>query len=166
MLKAVVAVALLALLSACSSGTHGFRVAKICVTNKEDALRLVHEMKQIANEEKMEFLDGSAATARGAEIIGYADPGRADGSVTIHIAVERIDGMGVTVANFGLPGYQMAIGFSEGSNRSEGTRFADKVIDRLSRLGRLEELPFGSSVMPDPKCGSQQSDDPQRPLNP
>ena len=111
MIKKALLIALLVVLAACLPGKYSFRVAQICLASKETALQLVQEMKQIANEEKMEFLDGSAATARGAEIIGYADPGRADGSVTIHIAVERIDGMGVTVANIGLPGYQMAIGF-------------------------------------------------------
>lgn len=161
MIKKALLIAFLVVLAACLPGKDSFRVAQICLTSKETALQLVQVMKQIANEEQMAFVDGSAETARGLKIIGYDDRGRTDGSLTIHLGVHRADGMGVTIGNMGLPGYKMAIGFSEGSNPSEGNRFANKVIDRLGRLGPLEELPAGSRIQPDPKCG-----DPQRPSNP
>jgi hypothetical protein len=54
-------------------------VAQICLANKYDALKLVQEMKEVANEEKMEFIDGSKETARGLDIIDYKDPGRSIG---------------------------------------------------------------------------------------
>jgi hypothetical protein len=152
MSKAVLLVALLLSLSACAPGKYSFRVAQVCVIGEQGVLQLVHEMKEIANEEKMEFVDASKDTARGLDIIDFADGGRADGSAAIHVVVQRADGMGVTVTNISLPGYQMALGFSEGSNRSDAVRFADKVQNRLAQHWRVEVLPPGSGVMPDPKC--------------
>lgn len=152
MLRTALLVAFLVLLSACSSAKPSFRVAQMCLTNEQDVLRFVQEMKDIANEEQMEFVDASADTARGLDTIGYEDRGRASGSPTIHLAIQRTDGMGVTAGNMGLPGYQLALGFSEGSDRSGAVRFADKVINRLGRYWRVEVLPAGSGVMPDPTC--------------
>jgi hypothetical protein len=127
-------------------------MAEMCLASKDDARELTRELQQIAKEEKMEFIDGSKETARGLKIIGYDDRGRKDGSATLHLVVQRGDGMLVTAGHMGLVGNQVALGFAEGSNRADATRFSDKVIDRLGRHWHIKVLPPGSGVLPDPTC--------------
>lgn len=152
MLRTALLVAFFVLLAACSSGKDSFRVAQVCFANGQDALRFVQEMKDIADEERMEFIDGSAAAAYGLKAGGY-DRGRASGGPTIHLAVQRDDGMMVMAGNMGLAGYQVALWFIEGSSPSEAIRFADKVIGRLGQLWHVKLLPAGSWVQLDSKCG-------------
>jgi hypothetical protein len=127
-------------------------MAEMCLSHKNESLELVQELKDVANEEQMEFIDGSEQTARGLKIIGHDDHGRKDGSPTIHLVVQRDDGLLVTVGNMGLPGNQVAIGFSEGPSRAEATRFADRVIGRLRQHWTVDVLAPGSGVIPSLKC--------------
>jgi hypothetical protein len=135
----LLSIAVLVFLSACSPGKASFRAVQLDLVDTQGATLFVEEMKLIAIEEKMDFIDGSKDTERGLSTIDYVDRGRTDGSPTIHLAVQRRDGMGVTAVNVSLPGYRLALGFTEGSSGIEAQRFADKVIARLERNWRVEE---------------------------
>jgi hypothetical protein len=133
-------VGVILLLFACSPGKASFRVVQLDLANKQSLALFVEEMKAISKEEQMEYVDGSKETERGLDTIDYSDQGRADGSPTIHLAVQRSDGMGVTAINVSLPGYRVALGFTDGSNAIEARRFADKVIARLEQHWTVEEI--------------------------
>lgn len=145
-------VGLLFFLPACELGKPPLRVAEMCLVDRQEQLLFIDEMRQIAREEKMDFVDGSEDTKRGLDTIGYSDRGRTNDSPTIHIAVQRSDGVGVTAGNMGLSPHQIALGFSEGRNRPEAIQFADRVIKRLERRWRVNVLPAGSGVMPNSGC--------------
>lgn len=132
-------IAVLVLLFACSPGKASFRAVQLDLANAQGVALFIAEMKLIAIEEKMEYIDGSKETERGLNTIDYVDRGRTDGSPTIHLAVQRSDGMGVTAVNVSLPSYRLALGFTEGSNGIEARRFSDKVITRLEQHWRVEE---------------------------
>jgi hypothetical protein len=144
--------ALAFVLCGCAQGTRPFLIVQVCVQNKDGIAQLIGELMSVAESRKMKFVDNSAVTRRDLANVGYASRERADGSPVINIDVERDDGMGVGALNVGLPGYQVALGFSEGSDKLEARRFADEVIKRLEQHWRVETVPPGSGAMPKPDC--------------
>ena len=152
--RTVFALAALSLmLSGCTDGKEGpFLTAQLCVQDKAGIVQLIDELKAVAISRGMRFVDNSADTERDLGTVGYAGRERADGSPTINVAVERGDGMGVGAVNVGLPGYQVALGFTEGSDGLETQRFADEVIAKLEKQWQLERLPTGSAALPKPGC--------------
>ena len=61
---------------------------------------------------------------------------------------------GLTAANIGLPGYQVAIGFSDGP---DAQAFAKRVIDRLKMQWRVETIPSDKGALPLKSCGASQA---------
>jgi hypothetical protein len=55
--------------------------------------------------------------------------------------MERRDGSAVLVGNLGLPGYQVALGFSGGSSLPEAQEFAQMVVGKLEEHWRVEVVP-------------------------
>ena len=152
MLRVSAIAALALMLCDCEQGKRPFLMVQMCVQNNAGAAQLVGELKAVADSKGMEFTDNSAETKRGLEAIGHPDRQRADGSPVINVGVLREDGMGIGAGNLGLPGYQVALGFSEGSDKLEARRFADEVIKRLEQHWRVETVPAGSGAMPKPDC--------------
>jgi len=60
--------------------------------------------------------------------------------------------MGVTAGNLGLPGYEVALGFSEGSSGAEAREFANKVVKRLEQHWQVEIVPAGTGAKPMGGC--------------
>jgi hypothetical protein len=148
--------ALLALagaLAGCGEGKHPFLIAQICLGDAENLATFTREMRIIAQAENMRFIEGSAETKADLAVI---DPEgishELDGPV-IHMGVERGDGMGVDAGNLGLPGYQVALGFSEGSSPDEARRFARTVVSRLARRWHVKTVPPGVGAQPMRGCG-------------
>jgi hypothetical protein len=140
------------LLCGCTQGKRPFEIVQMCVQNTEGVNQLRDELKAIAATKEMKFIDNSAGTKRDLQNVGYPGRERADGSPVINMAVLREDGMGVGAGNLGLPGYQVALGFSEGSNPSEARRFAGDVIKQLEGHWHVDTVPSGSGAMPKPGC--------------
>jgi hypothetical protein len=70
----------------------------------------------------MTFVDGSAQTKKDLKVVGaphQTGPG-------INIGFDRQDGVGLMAGDLGPPDYQVAVGFSEGSNPSGAHQFADR----------------------------------------
>jgi hypothetical protein len=141
--------ALLLTLGACGNGQGAFRVVQFCVHDRPGAEHLVTELKQLAATEHMEFSDRSEAAEKEATAIGR---GRSDGSSRIAVSLIRMDGLGVGGGNLGLPGYQVTLGFSRGSDFGEATRFADRVVEQLNRQWRVDVLAPGANVPPMSGC--------------
>jgi hypothetical protein len=62
-------------------------------------------------------------------------------------------GVGVTVSNLGLPGFQVALGFSEGSRPREAQRFAETVIRKLEARWRVQTVPIPAESGARPMSG-------------
>jgi hypothetical protein len=87
------------------------------------------------------------------DAIGSSGHERADSSLVINIGVLRKDGLGFGVGNLGLPGYQIALGFSEGSgNAAEAREFADRVVKRLEQRWHIDVVPAGQGATPMSDC--------------
>lgn len=85
----------------------------------------------------------------------FRDELRDDGSPAIYIQVGLSDGMGLGVGNLGLPGYQVAVGFTRGSDAERSRLLSDKVIERLQGTWQVQEVPAGQGAKPLPNCDGQ-----------
>lgn len=145
--------ALLFFLSGCTYEKAGpFLTAQLCVSNEAGMAQLIDELRKVAASRGMEFNDYSARTERELEIVGYPGKERADGSPLLNVVVGRSDGLSVGATNISLPGYQVALGFTEGSSRLETQHFVDDVIQRLEKYWEIERLPAGSGALPKAGC--------------
>jgi hypothetical protein len=53
----------------------------------------------------------------------------------------------MSAGNLGLPGNQIAFGFSEGTDPKEAREFAQRVMNRLSPLGKVQWVPSGRGAV-------------------
>jgi hypothetical protein len=140
------------LLAGCALGKRPFLMVQMCLSNAKGIDEFIRELKSVAAAEKLKFVDNSGNAERELKEVGYAGRERTGGSRVIDVRVIRNDGMGIGASNVGLPGYQVAMGFSEGSDPSEAHRFADAVIKRLEQHWRVEKVPPGTGALPKPDC--------------
>ena len=146
-----VGIAILLLLG-CAPGKHPFLMVQMCLSNERGVTDFFDEMKSIADANNMEFLDNSGDTSRELKAVGYVGRERDGGSPAINFGVERKDGQGASAGNLGLPGYQVALGFSEGSNPAEAHAFANMVVSRLEKHWQVHVVPRGTGAKPMPGC--------------
>jgi hypothetical protein len=133
------------------SGREGpFLTAQLCVRDEAGMAQLIDELRAVATARDMRFFDYSADTERSLANVGH--PARDDGSPVVYVGVDGGDGLGVRATNVGLPGYQVALGFTEGRDRLETQSFTDEVIERLERHWQVERLPAGTGALPQPGC--------------
>jgi hypothetical protein len=129
----------------CGSGKPPFLMAQVCLRNAEDLAAFTREMQVIAQSEGKQLIDRSAATQKEFDTIGHPVEGARTRPV-INMGILLGDGVGLTVGNLGLPGYQVAVGFSEGSKPTDAHRFADAVINGLAQRWRVESVPAGTGA--------------------
>lgn len=89
--------------------------------------QLIDELRAAATAREMRFFDYSADTERSLGDAGH--PARDDGSPLVYVGVDSGDRLEVGATNAGLPGYQVALGFTEGRDGLETQRFTDWVIE-------------------------------------
>ncbi len=140
------------LLTGCSPGKRPFLMVQMCLLNEQGVGEFVDELKSVASEEKLEFTDNSSNAQRELKEVGYAGHERTGGSRVIDIRVVREDGMGIGAANVGLPGFQMAMGFSEGSSAAEAQNFANRTLARFKKRWLVELVPSGAGAKPMVGC--------------
>lgn len=140
------------LLVGCAPEKHPFLMVKMCLSNEQGAAAFIDELKSIASAEKLDFVDNSNNTERELRAVGYAGHERTGRSRVINVGVLRKDGMGIGAGTLGLPGYQVAMGFSEGSNAVEAHDVANRVLTRLRQHWRIEVVPAGTGAKPMAGC--------------
>jgi hypothetical protein len=96
----------------------------------------------------MNFIDGSAQTKKNLKVTGAP---HSTGPV-INMGVEREDGVGLMAGDLDSPDYQVAVGFSEGSDPSEAHEFAGRVVNRLKTRWNVETVPAGKGAFPLKTC--------------
>jgi hypothetical protein len=140
------------LLVSCGRTKSAFMTIEFCVHDRAGFAELVSDLQDIARTNHMEFFDSSTATARDLSKSGYRGRERSDGSPVINVGVLRNDGLFVGGGNLGLPGYQIQLGFTAGSDNVESNRFAMEVVARLRRQWPVSVLPPGSAARPMSDC--------------
>ncbi len=143
---------LLASGSGCAPTKVPFLTVQFCVRDTAGAAQLITALEEIASANHMDFADSSSATARSLEETGYRDHDRADGSPVINVGLLGKDGLFVGGGNLGLPGYQVQLGFTTGSDDAKSHRFADQVVTELERRWQLHALPPAAAARPMADC--------------
>ena len=70
----------------------------------------------------------------------------------INIGSEGGDGLGLMAGNVGLPGYQVAIGFSEGRDPAAARQLAARTVQRLKVRWTVKTVPEGHGALPLKNC--------------
>jgi hypothetical protein len=140
------------LLWGCAPAKGPFLIVQMCLANKEGVAEFIDELKAIAAAEHMSFTDRSSDTKRELGATGYSSPDRAGGSPVISIGLIGKEGLGIGAGNLGLPGYQVAVGFSGTSNQAESDEFANRVIKRLEQHWHVAVVPAGTGAKPMAGC--------------
>lgn len=122
-----------------------FLTIEVCLKTDEQIPVFVRELHSVAQSEGMTFLDNSARTQKELESTGERIPQAKPIHSIINIDVGRGDGMGVGAVNVGLPGGQVALGFSEGRDIQESRQFADKVVGMLKSKWATEVVTSGGA---------------------
>jgi hypothetical protein len=141
------------MLAACG-GKNSFLIVQICLGDPQNLAAFTREMQVIARSENMRFIDGSEETRDNLAAMNKEAglPERA--GPVIHMAVRARDSLGVTAANWGWPGYQVALGFSEGFRPRKARLFAERVVSRLEEHWRVERVPAGMGAQPMRNCNT------------
>jgi hypothetical protein len=139
-------------LAACAPAKQPFLSVQFCLQNKAGTAQLISELRELAHSRNMEFFDSSASTAKDLADSGYRGRERTDGSPAINIGLMGHDGLFVGGGNLGLPGYQVQLGFTTGSDDAESRRFADDVVAQLKRTWQIKVLPEGAAATPMVDC--------------
>lgn len=149
------ALVLAATLNACESGKakRPFLIAEVCLRTADDLSTFTRDMHSIAESERATFIDRSASTQKELDATGHSLEGARTRQV-VNMGVERGNEMLVMVSNLGLPGYQVALGFSEGSNPLLAHRFADAVVRKLEQRWHVETVgnPTEAGAQPMKNC--------------
>lgn len=152
--RSIIAIALSAgLIFGCKAGERPENIVQICVQNEQGVNDFLREMQSIAKQNGMEYLDNSDQTRRDLLRTLPPDAKIQNAGNVLNISVERPDGLGLMAGNIGLSKYQIAIGFSYGSNRSDGRGFWKDVSARLGKHWRVETLTSKEGARPMQGCG-------------
>lgn len=147
-----VAALVLLSLSGCSRGKGPSMMVEMCLGSPKGVSLFVDTMRQIAASQHMTFIDNSARTRGELETVGQGKLAHQNPS-TINIAIEGGDGLGVTAGNMGLSPYQVALGFTNGSDVAQGQRFSNAVIQTLGKQWKISKVPAGKGALPSKNCG-------------
>jgi hypothetical protein len=138
---------LLSLFSGCA-GKRPFLTVQLCLHNKQNVAVFTEMMKSISQSQHMEFTDGGVTTQK--DLIKLkVSPNYS----LIYMGANRKDGVGWEGGNLGLSAYEVALGFSEGSNPADAHRFSDLVISELKKRWPVYVVPLGHGALPMKSCG-------------
>ncbi len=110
-------------------------------------------MRTVAQFENLKFIDNSAQQGSDLKAMGADKLLKRDASLAIDLHIEGKGGMGVTAGNLGLPPYQVALGFTEGSDAAKAHRLSARLVRALSRRWHVETVPQGMGAVPMKSCG-------------
>lgn len=143
-----VLISLLGMLYGCAPGKRPFLIVQLCLGDERNLAGFTSMMRSIAQSEGMKFVDGSAETKKDLKAIGAPHQ---TGPV-INMGFDRDDGVGLMAGDLGSSDYQVAVGFSEGSNPSDAHAFADRVVGRLKTRWHVDTVPAGKGAFPMQTC--------------
>ena len=110
-------------------------------------------MRTVAQSENLQFIDNSAQQGSDLKAMGADKLLKHDASFAIDLHIEGKGGMGVTAGNLGLPPYQVALGFTEGSDAAKAHKLSDQLTRELSQRWHVESVPQGMGALPMKSCG-------------
>ena len=124
----------------------------MCVVDQRGVAELKSVMRSVAQSENLKFIDNSAQQGSDLKAMGADKLLKRDASFAIDLHIEGKGGMGVTAGNLGLPPYQVALGFTEGSNAAKAHRLKDRLIHALSQRWHVEKVSQRRGALPMKTC--------------
>jgi hypothetical protein len=140
------------MLCGCTPGKLPFLIVQTCLNDEAGVEAFVAKMQAIAFAEHMDFADNSEDVAQLQKNSGDSGQEKTHGSRVLHVSIRRADGVGTTATNLGLPGFEVALGFSEGSDAEFAHAFADRVMAQLSDHWKFVIVPSGTGAKPRGGC--------------
>jgi hypothetical protein len=141
----------IATVSACQPGRHSFAQMQVCLGSAQAVEQFKEQMRSLAGEHNLKYIDGSVESARGLKEVGAtADNMHADGGL-IHLGLEGKRGS-LTAGNMGLGLYEVGIGFGHEPDPAGAKKFADAVTLRLSQRWKVRAIPPEVGMFPDSSC--------------
>jgi hypothetical protein len=141
------------ILQGCTKMQESFMTAQACLVDQMGVLQFKSIMRSIAKLEDLNYIDNSAQHGSDLKQIGADKLLKRDAALAIDVHIEGEGGIGVTAGNLGLPPYQIALGFTEGSDAARAHRLSDRLVQALSQQWHVEILPQGRGVLPMKMCG-------------
>jgi hypothetical protein len=129
-----------------------FKMVQFCLTNSAGADLLSREMRAAAISEGLKFIDNTMATRRGLAITAQTPAQKRDALWVVSFYAGDGDGMGVGAGNMGMSPFDVAVGFTYGSDAKAATAFADRLIARLAKHWRIIPVAPGAGAFPLKEC--------------
>lgn len=139
-------------LAGCEAGKDPFLMVQICLGNEQNLSAFRREMQAIAGAEEMRFREMSEAANRDLDLADPRGTPQDESSRVIDMSLRRPDMSGVGITNPRWPGYQVVLGFSEGTKPEEARSFAERTVARLSKKWRVQPVPPGEGAQPLKDC--------------
>ena len=108
-------------------------VLALCINNSDGAAMFVKELRSIAADRNMKFIDDSVDGQRRLAATGGLGTEREDGSPFIQIIVKNSADMGLWAVNYSAPGYQVQVWFLGEASDPEAREFVDYATERLAK---------------------------------
>jgi hypothetical protein len=125
----------------------------MCVVDDPGVAALKGLMRATAATEHLQFIDNGAQEGSDLKATGADKLLKRDASLAIDLHIEGKGGLGATAGNLGLPPYQVALGFTAGSDAAKAHQLAARLIRALSQRWKVETIPAGKGAMPMKSCG-------------
>jgi len=138
----------------CSRAQTAFEQVQICAGDERGVAQLKSLMRAVAQSENLQFIDNSAQQAQDLKDTGADKALKRDVSHAIDLRIEGEGGLGVTAGNFGLPPYQVGLGFTEGRDPATAHRVANHLISSLSHRWNVQRVPSNQGILPMKGCGA------------
>ncbi|WP_258393936.1 hypothetical protein [Stenotrophomonas maltophilia] len=124
-------------------GKRPFKMIQFCVHDQDGLKRFKQTLSSIANDEGMQFFDGSAELDRqlAKAKVDMKRP-------VVYVGVKREDGSGLEAGNLGLDRFEIAIGFSEGKMPAEARSFSFRVERALAERWNVHAIPPDKGAAP------------------
>jgi hypothetical protein len=125
-------------------------MVQLCLRDQQNVFLFKNVVRSIAQSEHMKFIDGSTMTQKDLNTlkVGPKFP-------LVYIGVDGADGVGMEGGNLGLSAYEVALGFSEGSNSVAAHRFADTVVGELKKRWPVFVVPRDRGATHSKNCEKQ-----------
>ena len=145
------------LIAGCGAAQRNNRVVQFCLYDTAGINDLRSVMQEFADAQSMPFIDNSAQTQAELQRIGVDSRPLPEGEPLINMGINGPGGLGVTAGNLGLPGYQVALGFTKGTDAAKGKAFADALVRELDQRWELVEVPNPDErgAFPLPNCAGE-----------
>jgi hypothetical protein len=136
----------------CAGPQEAFQNVQLCIADERGVLELKRIMQAVAQSKNLVFIDNSARQGENLKAMGADKALGRDASRAIDVHIEGENGMGVTAGNLGLPEYQVALAFTEGTNPSMARVLSNELIKALSQRWHVEVVLLGKGAMPMKTC--------------